>query len=98
MTGMSKVAVMISKWGINLNNSPENEEKKAEIQFFSVKFMQTHSLPILLVILFQSYCPFNVIKGTDLEWLQTPVPNQTLFLTYFWYIFKTVLIVFENFI
>ena len=27
-----------------------------------------------------------------------PVPNQTLFLTYFWYIFKTVLIVFENFI
>ena len=30
--------------------------------------------------------------------IDLPVPNQTLFLTYFWYIFKTVLIVFENFI
>ena len=27
-----------------------------------------------------------------------PIPNQTLFLTYFLYIFKTILIVFENFI
>ena len=30
--------------------------------------------------------------------MSKPVPNQTLFLTYFWYIFETVLIVFENFI
>ena len=33
-----------------------------------------------------------------LKWDTIPVPNQTLFLTYFWYIFKTVLIVFKNFI
>ena len=53
--------------------------KQTEIHFFRLRSCR-HIL-YQLAILFQSYFSFTVIKGTDLEWLQTVIggaPKENL--------------------